>query len=655
MKIRSIISIAILCLYSGLMAQNDPQIMSFDWKNAKWEAGTMGDKDTTSARVIRSEYVIEYHYDDNGQLERYFLFYEKIKINNNVGLERYNTLEVYPGYDEEIPVFKARYIGKDGKTREFSKSDLKKIDKENENSYHVLAFDGAEVGGIIEYFWAKKSYTNLYGSFVLQKTSAPQDSCTFSLITPINLRFRSKSYNGFPNLQETIDSTLKIRTKKAAVANMPRLEKESQSYINKYLQRVEYNIEYNTYNATKFGSSTQNIYANTASFTNKEKKTLSTLWKKMRITDRMDEETKIRIVEDYIKQNIKPINGYVKGMDLSDFKDIMSSNYANENGYLRLISASLQHFDIPYELVCTCDKTEKAFDKDFEGDNFLDNFLFYFPNIDQYLDPSNVYNRLGVINSDFVGNEGLFLKTTTMGGISTFMPYSKTIPTNDYKKTVHETNSNISIDVKKMTADYTIKTILTGYTGTYYQPAFYYSTDKNKEELAKSMVLETQSKDKMTSWKVENPDPIDWYVKPLTITTTISGGALLTRGGNDILLQIGQLIGRQQEMYQKTERKLPIENDYARSYSREIVLTIPDGYFITNPDDINMKKELKMDGQIKAQFSSSYKIEGNKLTINSSEYYIDIFYPAERYKEYVTVINAAADFNKLTLILSPKK
>ena len=114
MKIRSIISIAILCLYSGLMAQNDPQIMSFDWKNAKWEAGTMGDKDTTSARVIRSEYVIEYHYDDNGQLERYFLFYEKIKINNNVGLERYNTLEVYPGYDEEIPVFKARYIGKDG-------------------------------------------------------------------------------------------------------------------------------------------------------------------------------------------------------------------------------------------------------------------------------------------------------------------------------------------------------------------------------------------------------------------------------------------------------------------------------------------------------------------------------------------------------------
>jgi hypothetical protein len=41
--------------------------------------------------------------------------------------------------------------------------------------------------------------------------------------------------------------------------------------------------------------------------------------------------------------------------------------------------------------------------------------------------------------------------------------------------------------------------------------------------------------------------------------------------------------------------------------------------------------------------------------INNLEYYQCIEWPVDRYEEYRTVINAAADFNKLAIIFEPKK
>lgn len=52
-----------------------------------------------------------------------------------------------------------------------------------------------------------------------------------------------------------------------------------------------------------------------------------------------------------------------------------------------------------------------------------------------------------------------------------------------------------------------------------------------------------------------------------------------------------------------------------------------------------------------AYFKSSYKQEGNKIIIFVEEEYINIQYPKEKYEEFKAVINAAADFNKVTLVL----
>ena len=53
-------------------------------------------------------------------------------------------------------------------------------------------------------------------------------------------------------------------------------------------------------------------------------------------------------------------------------------------------------------------------------------------------------------------------------------------------------------------------------------------------------------------------------------------------------------------------------------------------------------------------FRSSYEQKDGKITVTIVEYYKVIDVPIAEYNEYKKVINAAADFNKITLVFEPK-
>ena len=54
-------------------------------------------------------------------------------------------------------------------------------------------------------------------------------------------------------------------------------------------------------------------------------------------------------------------------------------------------------------------------------------------------------------------------------------------------------------------------------------------------------------------------------------------------------------------------------------------------------------------------FQSDYTIKDNILEISIKEYYKEIFAPLARYEDFRKVINASADFNKVTLVLEKGK
>ncbi len=645
--------ITTFCFGFIMEAQEKPlEISSYDWGNPVFETDRFENKDTATVHVLKSNTIIEYAYQEDGTLNRYFLFHEKVKINNNAGLEQYKTIRI----NGEIMSMKARFIGKNGKVIELGQADAKKLEDED-GTYQLWAIEGAEVGGIIEYCWSRQGLSKLSGSSTIQ-SSVPQSNVSMSIISPITLQFAAKSYNGCPEMTESIDSLKEIRILSFHAGEVPALEKEVFSFYKSHLQRLEYSFSYNSANKKNISNIlNDNIkvyYAFVNDFDPKELKQMQPVWKSMAIKNNMEEERKIRIIENHIKTNFQWIDGSVKGMNISRIPDILKTKYANTTGYLRMLAASFQHFNIPFELVLTCDRKQRFFDRDFKGDNFLNDILIYFPSLDTYLDPGNMFNRLGHIDTSYLGNDGMFLKEVKASGISSYMPYYKQIPENNYEKSLHSTYAHLKLDPKDFNMKYTVEHQFSGYTADFYQPFFFYANEEKKKEMVEKMVVEELLPDKLLNWSVETQQPIDWFIKLLTIKTELSGNSLLTKGGNDILIRIGVLIGRQSEMYQEKERKLPLESASTRLYVREITLEIPEGYTISNPEAVKMKKELLTDGNVEAFFYSDYTLSGNKLTVTSTEGYKKMIFDRSFAKEYTEVINAAADFNKLTLILIPK-
>ena len=155
--------------------------------------------------------------------------------------------------------------------------------------------------------------------------------------------------------------------------------------------------------------------------------------------------------------------------------------------------------------------------------------------------------------------------------------------------------------------------------------------------------------------KCENTGFIDfWDNKPLIIGGTIHTGEPIERAGNKILLKLGELIGRQEEMYQEKPRQLPADVGYAHILERKINFEIPAGYNIKNPEALNMDIQVKKEGKTSMGFVSNYTLEKNQLKLYILESYNELTYPLYEFENFKRVINAAADFNKICLLYTSR-
>ncbi|MES2629128.1 MAG: hypothetical protein V4616_09195 [Bacteroidota bacterium] len=153
---------------------------------------------------------------------------------------------------------------------------------------------------------------------------------------------------------------------------------------------------------------------------------------------------------------------------------------------------------------------------------------------------------------------------------------------------------------------------------------------------------------------VQNPGIENLTIKPLIVEFSFSSPAFIEKAGQKVLFKVGELIGPQAEMYQEKERQFPVENEFNRIYQRELVITIPENYTCRNPEILAMNVTPFAAKKNEAGFISAYKQEGNQLKVTISEYYNQLMLPKEDYEDYRKVINAAADFNKLVLVLEKK-
>jgi hypothetical protein len=250
------------------------------------------------------------------------------------------------------------------------------------------------------------------------------------------------------------------------------------------------------------------------------------------------------------------------------------------------------------------------------------------------------------------GNQGLFIRKIEYQGLESGIGKMGNIPVLPSELSIDSLTVSTVIPDDFSEATYDISYHMTGYRAYYFQEAYSSAEDNKKEEAALPYVKIISDDSDVEGLKVENADePANFFLKPVSVSAKAKTNAPVEKAGDKILYNIGKLIGEQSHLYDDVKRKQPIEIEYQHQFFRVLTVEIPEGCRITNPDILNMDVNYTRDGKSMASFKSTYEIIGRKVIVKVLEKYDLIQAPLEDYEVFKKVINAAADFNKLTLII----
>lgn len=188
------------------------------------------------------------------------------------------------------------------------------------------------------------------------------------------------------------------------------------------------------------------------------------------------------------------------------------------------------------------------------------------------------------------------------------------------------------------------------------------STRKRIDEYAS--VLESHKKEQeenveleLTVYHGQKPEKItDYSFSSMGITTdrpaldytvsyTVDG--LVKNAGNNLILEVGRLIGQHWEPTERDEqRTIEAYLPTAMSLNYDIEIEIPEGYTVDGLDALSIDYSNDWGG-----FRSDYKLEGNKLFVSASKTYGKSYIPVDKWNEILLIAKKTNDFQAKTIIL----
>lgn len=589
-----------------------------------------------------------------GSALQFFLLHEKTWINSDDAIERNNRVYIPFRTDEKLITNKVRVILKNGNIIELDNKDVKEeIDEEKGLKYNYYAINGLEKGAVIEKLFILEENPELKGKIIKIQEEYPIVKSTFELIFPSHLVFKYKSYNNLTEakLKENIfEGKNSISFEDFNIIGLPDDERYSNwnAKIKMFLFKLEGNTISGAKNLFNYKEFAGNVYENL--FIELDKKNLSAtadFCKNIAVSK--DTELQIWEIENKIKKTIV-FNGYFDGN--KTFGDVFKTKQANELELIRLYIAVFKHFNIEHQLVFTSKRFTQYFDNEFETTEHLKDVLFYFPSVNKYMEHISIEYRIPLFNFNYGNNYGLFIKEKEFGGVKMgigtlgFIEIPNGEITHDYM--------DITVDFTKDMENPLIQTIVKfgGYSAMNFQPMKDFTTEVQYKEMVKEISKNYTYDTDPKSIKTENDGTEFVGKKPFILNLNFEGSELTQKAGDKILFKLGETIGKQMEFYQEDKRILPIEIYYPHYYTRTIKIILPNGFVIKNLEALNMNHKVKIKDTIEASFISSYIQSENIVTVINTEKYNVINYPLEVFDAYKAVINAAADFNKITLIIS---
>jgi len=643
--------ILFLFITSTSFAQTVPFFKSYNWElNPKYTIES-SDKDMIA---IKDKVVTEFIFENQNLIE-YYLEHKILWLNSDDRIEEYTKVYLPSANDASQVVINVRIIKKTGEIIVLDKSRI--LGSENEKTgikFNYFSIDAIEKGSIIEYYYVAKRRPKLQGAMVDIESDYDKQTLEFDLYAPSNLSFSFKSFN----LETTVKKIENITEKthwKFSAKDVKAVNKEDKAPYNASIGFIMYKLHENTANnaiITSYYNVAQNLFDfYYSTYSELEKKLIHKFAKNFKFDEDLKDENKARIIDLFIKENI-----YISENDSENLTNVLKTKTANETGVIKLYIALFEKFNVTHEMVLTSNRLLLKFDKDFEATNFLQEFLFYFPASKKYLSPSKFGTRFGFPPPYFMNNFGLFITGYDINGkrkAFSEVKFIEGIPAS-------LSSDEMLIEVNFNTKDLTKNTIalerkLNGYYAMNLHPFMNLIQPNRINEVIDQYFVQNSDKNaKVLKREFINEDPSLFGVKPFVVKFDISSEYFVEKKGDKYLFKLGDLIGPQMEMQQEKKRILPLEAEFNRSYYRTIKIHIPEGYQISNLEDIIIKNSYATKDKELFIFDSYYTLEGDVLTVTADEHYRETFVAPEIFEAYRTVINSAADFNKVTLILEPK-
>ena len=644
--------ILILFITCNSIAQTAPFYESYNWEITPSYQIEESDNDMVA---IKDKVVTEFIFEDQNLIE-YYLEHKVLWLNSDDRIEEYTKVYLPIANDASQVVINARIIKKTGEIIVLDKSRiLRSEDDETGRDFNYYSIDDVEKGSIIEYYYVIKRRPKFQGAMVDIQSDYDKQTVEFDLYAPSNLRFSFKSFN----LETTVKKIESFKEKthwKFLAKDIKAVNKEEKAPYNATIGFIMYKLHENTANnaiITSYNNVAQNLFDfYYSTYSKLEKKLINKFAKNFKFDDGLRDENKARIIDLFIKENI-----YISENDSENLINVLKTKTANETGVIKLYIALFEKFDVTHEMVLTSNRLQLKFDKDFEATNFLQEFLFYFPASKKYLSPSKFGTRFGFPPPYFMNNFGLFVTGYDINGkrkAFSEVKFIEGIPAS-------LSSDEMLIEVIFNTKDLTKNTIalerkLNGYYAMNLHPFMNLIQPNRINEVIDQYFVQNSDKNaKVLKREFINEDPSLFGVKPFVVKFDISSEYFVEKKGDKYLFKLGDLIGPQMEMQQEKKRILPLEAEFNRSYYRTIKIHIPEGYQISNLEDIIIKNSYTTKDKELFIFDSYYTLEGNVLTVTADEHYRETFVAPEIFEAYRTVINSAADFNKVTLVLEPKK
>lgn len=580
------------------------------------------------------------------ELKRYSINHYVTAVTDDKGVEENNKIRL-PLYSNNLVDVKVRVV-KDGQIlAKHSASDFKKV-KEEEVELQLLAVSSLTKGCLIEVIIHTEEDNDTYDNTSLQ-FSEEVGQMNFSLVIPEMLKFDVQLYNAQASLKDTLVGG--NRHYLYQLSNVPAFESEEYSAKSANRIRVEYNFAENINNGKKsmrYPEIGRILFDRLIGDFSSYQSDLKKLIKKANKGG--TEKERILAIEHFLKTNIVVKN---EGKVDDEIKAIIKNKFCSRYGFNRLLTAAYIASEIPVEVVITCDRFSKVFDKNFHSWSYMNNLMLYFPGIQAYVEPGSIVSRIGYAGNEYLGQNALHIKPVALGeqysGVTSF----KMVPVPDIEQNNDKMVLNVSIEPERNMAKINYHREMSNFAEMGLRGVYYLAGQTSQKDFFYDFVKNTGSGCGVVRLEASNYNlgDVNEMAKPFVIDADLSCQDYLEKAGDNLILKVGELIGKQSELYEDKDRKYDIVLQYPHAYERIIRVKIPKGFRPKGLEKLVMKDEYTDDkGRKLFGFTNSWKQDGDELILTGTEYYQGIFYPKSRYAEFRKVINDAADFNKLVIV-----